>query len=264
MGYQEHQWQNAAGLLTLIWRARTALRRTESLVKGLSSCTLKHDLEVQIEVIWKEQILAESSNPLNSSSMPCEMNFAREQADRVLRMCANLSVGLSRSAPFEQGNCESRRLQTAGRSTIPFAQAELVGGDGTIEWRLISKDFCLCETRLKVEKRTCGIRFKRESDVVTYCPTGSEQHESAIDITAYPKERYFLPLANGFVSLRNDLHLIRENCSVAVAARVSRREPWITFAAQGFPEGHLFQWRFFLVRGMIEEAISKANEINHV
>jgi hypothetical protein len=78
----------------------------------------------------------------------------------------------------------------------------------------------------------------------------------------FPQPDFYLPLANGFISLSEDLHLIRNNCSVAVAAHIVKDDPWITFAVEGAPDGRLFEWRFLVVRGSVDMAVRTANEMN--
>jgi hypothetical protein len=261
MGWQEHRWQTATGLLTLIWRARSALRRSEALLEG--SPDHSKELEAMLEQIWKEQILAESSDPLDASALPCEVNFGRERGDRVLEMCAALAARVPRSVVLGHPVREATN-HTATRFATPPTSTELVGADGGVEWLRLSESSYLCESRFRVDQRTSGIRFKRESDWITYCPSGSEDHPSTIALHQFPHDEFYLPLANGLISLSENLHLIRDNCSVPVAARISKREPWITFAAEGSPEGRLFQWRFFLICGELGKAAAMANEVNHI
>ncbi len=264
MGRQEQHWQGGAALLTLAWRARKALRESEARLDQVDDFLKRQKMQQQVDDIWKQQILAESSDPLGWSPLPCEVNFGREQGDRVLQMCATLRCGSSYGLDDVEliGTSAGERMGT--RIAKPIVTAELLGTDGTIEWRTICDSVSLCEARFRVEEHVCGIRFKRTSDDIAYCPSGSDQKPVDLVLERFQESELYLPLANGFISLNKDLHLIRDNCSVAVAARVSKREPWVTFAVEGAPEGRLYEWRFIVFQGPIMSAVCKANEVNSI
>jgi len=257
MGRQEHRWQGGASVLTLAWRARKALRQCESAVDRVVDLVRRRELQCELEEIWKQQILAESSDPMGWAPLPGEVNFGREQSDRVLQMCASLMTRLCPHAP-----CSEKR--TGPRLDTPVVAAEVLGGEGNIEWRQVAEDLYVCEARFRADENFCGIRFRRETDSIVYCPSGLEQQPTTLTLTRFQQPELYLPLANGFVSVRDDLHLIRENCSVAVAARVPTKESWITFAVEGGPEGRVYAWRFFLSRGSAMEAARLANRINSI
>lgn len=264
MGRQEHRWMSGGSLLTLAWRARKALRESELSIDYLPSPEQRSEAQSQIDEIWKYQIIAESSDPLGWSPLPCEVNFAREQSDNVLRMCAAFTPGPSYEASGPR--LQDRRaaaLIDAGAKEAPLA-AELVGAEGSVAWRTPSAETFLCEARFRAEEHSSGIRFQRDWDSITYCPSGCEESPVCFPLSEFPQPDFYLPLANGFISLSENLHLIRNNCSVAVAAHIVKEDPWITFAVEGAPDGRLFEWRFLVVRGSVDIAVRAANEMNYV
>jgi len=262
MGRQEHRWMSGGSLLTLAWRARKTLRESELAIDLISSADQRRQAESQIEEIWKHQIIAESSDPLGWSPLPCEVNFARDQSDQVFRMCAAFSPGLPSEATNSRlPDQRASAMIDPGAKEVPLA-AEFVGAEGTLVWRTPSTGTHLCEARFRAEEHSCGIRFQREWDSIVYCPSGCEESPVRFALGEFPQPDFYLPLANGFISLSEDLHLIRNNCSVAVAAHIVKDDPWITFAVEGAPDGRLFEWRFLVVRGSVDMAVRTANEMN--
>jgi hypothetical protein len=261
MGKQEQRWQSGGGLLTLAWRARRSLRQSELAVDALPDGAHKQQLQRQLNDIWREQIVGESSDPFGWSPLPCEVNFGREQGDRVLQMCAALSARLPAGAGTDSTTLASWR-GFGVRLNNPLATSELLGAEGSVEWRQISDGLHVCEARFRADAHTCGLRFKRSSSSVAYSPSGCEDRAISIALNDFPQSSIYLPLANGFISIGDELHLIRDNCTVAIAAHVVKDEPWVTFAVDGTSEGRLFEWRFFLVRGTQQDALQAANLIN--
>lgn len=257
MGRQQHRWQRTLAILMLAWRARTTLRQAELALNGVPDLSMRQELQGEIDEIWKQQILAESSDPLGWAPLPCEVNFGRQQGERVLKTCA---ASMSR-LPRVVAQIE-KRMGT--RIATPLVATELIGAEGNAEWFQISKSLYLCEARFRAVQRACGIRFKRNLGSTIYCPSGSEQQPVAIALDEFQQSEFYLPLTNGFISLHHDLHLIRDNCSAAVAARLLKHEPWVTFAVEGILEGRLYQWRFFLLQGTVEDAVRTANQINSI
>ena len=265
MGLHEHRWDAGAALLTLAWRARKKLIETERLLSSLDP-EGRCELSSRIDEIWRHQILSESSDPLGLSPLLCEVNFGREQGDRVLEMCATLMsrmpLGLGYSGRNESSNGTHPDPQLAP-ADAPI-QTELIGAEGQITWRKLSEAEYVCEARFRAEEHTCGVRFQRHSNAITYCPSGAEHQWVVIDEAELPQGEYYLPLTNGLISLNSDLHLVRDNCSVGTAARISTQDDWVRFALEGVAEGRLYEWRFRVIRGSVDEAVHVANRINCV
>lgn len=262
MGRHEHRWEAGSALLTVIWRARHAVRKLEWALDCLGQEPSQR-FAPQMNEIWRQLILAESSGPFGGSTLPIDVNSGREQGDRVLQVCAALREQLP-ACPRASLRQPVRFGEAMPVTVEAVATSELLGGEGRIQWQRTSESLYICEVRLRSEDNLCGVRFKRETEGVTYCPSCAEHKPVTIPADEFPKGEFYLPLANGLISLSEKLHLIRENCTTAVAARVSSEDSWVRFATSGMAEGRVFEWRFHLHCGTLEDAVAAANRINDI
>lgn len=265
MGKHAHEWENDPGLLSLAWRSRTRLIQSESLInrKGAEE---KKKWEVRLIGAWKEQLLAESSDPLGWSPLPVEVAYGRNKCESALQLSTALLNDVS-----NEGSIEVFRFPGCEKSDVPdgldpavIPCVEIFGAVGEFRWRTISREIHLCEIEFASERAECGVRVSRSSGVPWYCPSGGEWTAAQIRFEEYCPSHLYLPLANGVIGLGGNRALIRVNEWGQIAARCSLNDPWITFGVEGCKRGRLFRWRFFLVEGSVDKAIAIANAVNNI
>lgn len=266
MGQQQNGWENDAGLLGLAWRSRSELRRLEEMIRSISDRRYLTRLTAELEAIWGQQILAESSDPFGWLPLQCETRFGRENAEKVLRLASRLIAEITLLGGVEEIRQPSFELEEERNSRVPgpHVTAELFGARGTLNWASISSRAQLCDVRFEAEELECGVRFPCDANRFTYCPTGLESHPRPLEWEKIKPDELYIPLANGLIGLSPDLFLIRVNRFGQVAVGLRRHEPWLTFSVQGAVPGKPYQWRFVLVRSQMEEAAKLANKINWV
>jgi len=225
----------ASAVLAAVWRARAELCHAES----------RNDAD--LSEAWREQILAECSRggPVQGAVF---------HAEAVLRKCAALAAQ-SQTAPSAES--------VAGTAVAAPVETELVGAEGSVSWYQTSPTSFHCEILLRPEGGGYGIRFKRDLGPVCYCPSGLEDQPRQIDLEALRPVTVFLPLANGFVSLARDCHLVRINARCFLPAQLSLEQPWVSFLEEAVADGRTLEWEFALIRGTPIEAAQAANEINN-
>lgn len=268
MGKQASEWENDSGILALAWRSRAEVRKCEAALEQCSDSELRSKLSGELDNLWKQQLLAESSDPLGWAPGPNTVMFGRRNAEMALELCSkfmsqvrllNAPVGildLRDGLALPASHCH--RVQK------PLARAELVGSGGAIHWTGVDTNTQACEVQLRASGPECGIRFMRDIEHVVYCPSGMEDEPAKIDLGLMGPSDLYLPLANGLVSLGEDLHLIRQNEFGQVAVHVSKADRWLTFSVKGPRQNKVYRWRFIVFKGQIDMAVKFANAVNWI
>lgn len=268
MGRQQGAWENDAGILGLAWRSRANVRKCEAIAERTANSYAKKETAVALLNLWKQQLFAESSDPLGWAPLPTETIFGRVASENSLQASSRFLAEAAASGM----NCETdisnpapTFLMGLGRRTAqPWVCAEFVGAEGEVQWMDVGDQAQICEVLFRASDTERGIRFERASTYVTYCPSGMEDEPITIDLSQMRPEEVYLPLANGLIGVREGIWLVRLNEFGQMAVRISKRDSWLTFAIEGEQNPMRQMWRFVVLKGTVEFAVEMANVLNRI
>ena len=251
MGRHSDPWENDPEILGHAWRAREGLVLREIQAPDVQSDFL---ISEALQAAWKQQLLAESSDPLGWDTTPAEVKFGRISSEQALASAFALG-------PIDPGKSD---LPGEFKLSNPFTGIEVFGGTGSFTVCLISEVIQQVDIHIEQSQAECGVRFARSEGPIMYCPSGLEDDPARVEFESLRQEVLYLPLSNGLVSLGNDLAVIRVNRYGMCAARLARLDPHVTFGVDGGRRGTVLRWRFLMYRGAIESAVELANTTNLV
>jgi hypothetical protein len=179
-----------------------------------------------------------------------------DAAEQALAAAHALPTAVSRLAP--------PRVFPPSAADSPHAAISLFGGTGRYSVVRLSETIQQIDMHYEQTSSECGIRFERTGDEVLYCPSGMEEQPARLRPAEYAPPALYLPLANGFLGLGENLALIRVNRYGMPAARVASSDAFVQFGVEGGRRGTIFRWRFLLHRGTFSDAIAHANAVNFV
>lgn len=268
MGRQQGAWENDAGILGLAWRSRANVRKCEDIVERTLDTYAKQENAVTLRNLWKQQLFAESSDPLGWAPLPTETLFGRVAAENSLQASSRFLAGGAASrtnCETDDSNPDLTNFIGLGRQTLqPWVCAEFVGTEGEIQWMDVGDQEQICEVLFRTSGTEHGIRFERGSTCITYCPSGMEDEPTRIDLSQMRPDKIYLPLANGLISLSERMWLVRLNEFGQVAVRISKLDSWLTFTVEGEQNPVRQMWRFVVLKGTVEFAVKLANRLNRI
>jgi hypothetical protein len=255
MGVLSTPAENDNQVLTAIARSRERL--------NLLGKTLDHAPEAldRYRDLWKILLHAQISDCLGWEASSTAVGYgltAAEQvfvgANRFLDGLAGFSLGSPGTVPQRHGDLptgaeppgvilfgaevtKSTYTQASPRSWVLDCYLESSGGD-------------------------FGVEFKLSCLAPRYCPSGLEEFPATLELARLKPNSISLPLANGFIELEPGVYLIKDTRSVHVAAVILQQRNTIRFEICGAAGKHKCFWRFFVVRGEIQEALQLANQLN--
>jgi hypothetical protein len=267
MGRHTHSWEADSEILGLVWRARRLVRKLDKIVAN-SSTTFSNSYQDELLEAWRLLIFAESSDSFGWRPLREEVQSGRIAAEEALRCASSL---LSRMPIDTNDSDTTRSLDTETVAIIPChsgsaidEQIKLVGCTGVLRWSSVSPEEKILDIELTATEPSCGVEFLRSSNTFCYSPSGIESEAHVFDPAAFSCDEIYLPLANGYISLSDDLHLIRFNIYGQVAARVCSASNWVSFITSGIHPGKRFHWRFLLLCSDLDMAVARANDANYI
>jgi hypothetical protein len=266
MGNNEFPWQNNSAVLSHAWRARSALRKAERLLPLLPD----EDQAVyrgKFETAWKNQIVAESSDSFGWNPLPIEIEFGRKASDLAFRCSEKLRLDLA-GRLSNHNKASSQPLLgvcNADKSIMQLPTIDdIIGGEGALSWSNYGPNIYMCDVEISPTSRRYGIRFKRLSDLVTYCPSCREWQSHSISVNQIKPEVIYLPLSNGLIGVSSKHYIIRANIFCLPPAVVMRASEFISFEVSAPLSNKRVHWRFYYVNDTIESALSFANQVNEI
>ena len=252
MGAHVNPWENDPAILGLAWQARGELVQRE---EDLGVSETQHLPHTELEDAWRQQLVAEASDPLGWVPTPGEVKFGRTAAERSLATV---------SAAFIKKRTKGD-VPMAGRSNQPsFTAIELFGGDGRFTVLPLSDAVQQVDIHNEQTSPECGVRFRRSGLEVIYCPSAMEDKPVQVRFEDYRQSVLYLPLTNGFLWIGNGVSVIRVNRFGMTAARVSHGDEFVAFAVEGGRKGTVYRWRFLIHTGPVDAAVTYANSVNLV
>jgi hypothetical protein len=264
LGAPEQRMRAVLSWTSLSWRSRTALRRAEALAELTVRNQSSEALDRQIEALWRRQLWTEVSPAASRAVSPCEVDFIREHAERVISIATELCFQFGPTgspqnpiAPWDDGI----------GSLVPgtsVAETELINCEGTVKWFSNGNGIHRCEVRFMAEEAICGIGFKLSSNGIEFSGCGQEGEVANVALTSFDDDGGILVSSTGLYSLGADLYLIRHNRIVSTGAQVGIAESYLRFIVDYAPEGRYFEWPFTIIQGNAPTAIALAKQINAI
>ncbi len=262
MGNQSMPWQNSNGNLGLAWRSRLALRTCEVALEKLPGIDATGVAE-KLEPLWRQQIIAESSDPLGWRPLPEEVMYGSYAAEQALQAAQQLKAQLRLFSSGSLIQFESA-LEPIADLSVPPIDIEVVGEEPFVSWQLSNSGGYLLQVVARSSAGAIVVRFPRKSNVIWYCPTGLETEPLRINIDTLVPSRLCFPLSNGLIGVEDDIAIIRVNRSGQVAAVIDKAAPSIAFMVLGAGARQCVQWKFLILRCTALEAVVVANTVNAV
>jgi hypothetical protein len=258
MGKLANPWEADGELLGVVWRARRKVRELEEAICHAPE-VLKEGYSEQLLEAWRLLIIAESSDPLGWEPTSGEVLFGRVAGEKALQFATGLATAWSLSGQTSNyGSGGPNQIAPI----IPYAHIELVGAIGEIQWLARSVTEQVCEIEFVATDAVAGIKIARSTESCWYSPSGLEAEIHTIDPKQFDCDDIYLPLANGFVSVAEDTHLIRVNDFGQIAACLSKESLALSFTVTGNIPGRSYRWKFVVLRCDVTAAVARANEIN--
>ena len=260
MGRNDGPWENDAGILSCISRARRQLIHAECRA-SVDPSLLSESSRSQLEQAWELVIRAEISDGLGWLAGPHAVQY-------VLRAAEDAYI-LANQAMDEGAECDlpvevtGTNLQDSSTPKDRLPEPEMFGSKGDVSCSFAGSAIRIYDVQFEAVEATCGVRFPFELEEIMFCPSGLEDVPTRIPLDVLKPKLIALPLANGLIQVSNDVFLIKETSYVHVAALVHIRDPrMIEFACQGAPVGKRYHWRFHLLSSTVTTAVKYANRIN--
>lgn len=257
-------------------RSRNRLLAAETLVAHAEAQGI--DVTAQaplLEQAWRHQLLAEVSDSTGWTPTEREVHYAVEESEFCLNIVQNV---------IDYVKCECGlglvEVDTESGAVAAFDGAELArerfvdlddqdrvcpwrlfGGAGTV--RTVQKDFNTFRFHVDLVATApmAGLSLGMDVDYVQYSPALMEDKLVKYDLADLRADTFFLPLPNGLISLREQLHVIKHNEDAHIACTIDRCARCLLFQVE-HAEGKAFHWVFTLFQGTAEQALVLANRIN--
>ena len=264
MGLQRNDWEDVPGLLSIAWRAGAALRRLEEATRD--GADNNAELDKSVAEAWRVQLFAECSDPLGWRPTPQETRFGFEAAEQALRGAASLRA-VYEGPPSAEMILQygANRPLTRPNRFLGFGPApRLFGARGAKSFLTLDRDRAVWDLRFTSLEAYCGVEFPAPVEELIYCPSAMESEVLRIPLRELRPRIICVPLTNGLIALGDGVYLIRDNALGYVAARLDRVKRAVSFGIDRPTKGKEYSWRFFVVRGRVEDAVDFANKINCV
>lgn len=257
LGGHAREWQDTPNILSRVWRARAEIIYCDRVVSALADEDQRAMGLQSIAALWEAQILAEVSDPHGWDPTLGEVQHGMNSADNALIRAAQLRVQAPR-LESKKRPADVREAQPCAKVECPW---ELFGAAGWGEW-VFSEDGAILDVTFDVTASECGLKFFRGMNALVYCPSADEEHPVSIPLGMLKNPVTYLPLTNGLIGLAEERFIVRENIFGQVAAAFWRDAPWISFGIVNAAIGRRYRWKFHVLRGPVEKAVERANEIN--
>jgi hypothetical protein len=249
---------------SLSWRSRTALREAEAAVERTVGNQRPEALRGEIESLWRSQLWTQVSPVVSRATLPCEVEFIREHAERVMSTTAELSFRLESSGSPQNAVLPWDDGIQPGEPEVALVETELINGDGSVKWFSRGNGIHRCEACFVAEESTCGIGFKLSSRDIDFSSCGYESEVANVPLSSFDEGGDILTSPTGLYGLGAGIYLIRHNRNLSVGAQVGTAESYLRFIVDFAPEGRLFEWPFTIVKGSASTAIAMAKRINTI
>jgi hypothetical protein len=266
MGRNNTPWEDDAGVLTAVTRARARLVAAETMINNLSDSALVNTMRERLQEGWTFLLNAQISDTMGWSASAPAVLYSQRASDQAL-LTANQLIeeatrdGDGKSDPFD----EKQLPQGPGEFDMAIcATPELFGAEGHTSLSRINPNVWLLECVFCSSDSYFGVRFPFSMSEIVFCPSGLEEEPTRVPVERLRTDKATLPLSNGLLQIADDAFIIKHTLFVHVAVRIDRKRATAEFAVEGPVRQRSYQWRFFLVRGPLKYAVTVANLVNWV
>jgi len=286
------RWMGAAGLqgrqerdnyvLTLNSAAHRELEAAETITEAaaLRAPDRAPRLARAMQEAWRLLLLAQVTDASGINPFRGEVDYSIAHACEAIRIARDvLEQGkriLGHDGPVRI-DTETRQVRPGGATAEdppPLDRAPLdvdlfaPGRSAGVTWRQAGTDPVLYRLDLDfsawdgTRRRIIQATFPGDPDRFVYCPALQEQEPVTRYRGDFVWEHFILPLANGMIGLGGDRWLIKDTGRVHLGAFVFQDSAEIRFRDETAMADEAETWRFYLLEGSVEQAVSFANRLN--
>jgi hypothetical protein len=258
MGQNRGPWENDAGVLSSIQRARLRVLEAEQVAQQPQD-------RLPLDQAWDALLHAEISDALGWCPSPNAIEYSVRHSERAFILANQVLAEGGRSA--SPSAFDSAWNHPECPSDIPLEDVlpppRLVGASGEGGYAFTGCHSAVFEVTFTSREADCGVSFPFSTHMgLVYCPSGMEDTPVHIQPHLLKPSEVHLPLTNGLVQVGEGLFLIKDTRTVHLAGTVNHREGTVTFSVRGARPGTIFKWRFEIVRGDLMAAVAYANRLN--
>jgi len=283
------RWMGAGGLFggqekdnyvrTLCSVAHRELEAAETVAAALPPGS-RSELESTLEEAWRLLFLAQVSDATGINPFRGEVDYGISHASEALRIARDVieegkhSLGYQDPVIIDTETGEVLPGDPAGADPAPLdtdplqVVVDAPGRGTTVTWTRTGSDPDLYRLDLDFSpaeeegSRKIEVTFPGDPDRIVYCPSLQEEELVSWSRADFVWEHFVLPLPNGLIGLGEDQWLIKDTGRVHLGAFVFADGPEVSFRDETAVEGEPVNWRFYLLEGPREQAVSFANRLN--
>jgi hypothetical protein len=279
MGLNSSSHEDDLSVRNQNWLSRSALLGSEVLFQiyenFISSNEEKQKIQEKIELSWKYQLLAESSDSTGWFPDSMEVFFSIMQSEQVFNVCAQISNMIKDMVNSSSSRVDVQNKKVAENSfywkDLFFLSSEnsflqkinLFGAEGSIKMYGLktNKRAQRIIVDFKPNDIYAGIEIDLELEQIVFSPALMENTVVSYDLSCFKPDVIYLPLTNGLIGTRENLFLIKHNDTMSIACCIDKKKRKIRFGIE-HPKTQRTRWVLTVFRGGIEEALGLANRIN--
>lgn len=266
MGRNSTPWEDDAGLLTAVARARARIVAAEQAIDNVSDALLVNTMRERLEQAWAFLLNAQISDTLGWSASAQAVSYSLRASDQALLTADQLIEETARVVTGNREPFDEQRLPEACDllDVVSCPTPEMFGVEGHGSFTRINRSILLYECIFSPSADRFGVRFPFSMKEIVFCPSGLEEQPVRVPLCGLQTDKPTLPLANGLLQIKDDVFVIKDTSFVHVASRVEGKSGTAEFAVEGTKGAGGYRWRFFLVRGSLQYAVTVANLVNWV
>ncbi len=286
------RWMGAGGIffgqerdnyvLTVRMTGHRELEAAETVIEGVGRTApdRKPRLARAMEEAWRLLLLAQVTDASGINPFRGEVDYGIAHACEAIRIARDVIDEGKRILGYQGPvsiDTQARQV-VPGEALVPdpdpLDRAPLPvdlyspGRRTNVAWRQMGTDPVLY--RLDIDffpregpgPRTVQATFPGDPDRFVYCPALQEEEPVTRYREDFVWEHFILPLANGMIGLGPDRWLIKDTGRVHVGAFVFADNAEIRFRDETAMRHETENWRFYLLEGSVEQAVTFANRLN--
>jgi len=283
------RWMGAAGLFarqerdndvrTLCAVAHRELEAAETVAAALPPGA-GAGMAAPLREAWRLLFLSQVSDATGINPFRGEIDYGIAHASEALRIAREVIADGKRLLGFpgtvridtRAGTVAPAAPPAPGPQPLPSAplavRVEAPGRETAVAWTQADPDRGLYRLDLDFSAvqeggaRTIEVTFPGDPDRIVYCPALQEDVPVSLSRGDFAWEHFVLPLPNGLIGLGDDRWLIKDTGWVHLGAFVFAGGPEVSFRDETARAEEPAAWRFYLLEGPLEEAVSFANGLN--
>jgi hypothetical protein len=266
MGRNNTAWEDDAALLATVARSRARVIAAERQLDNAPACQVVHSMRAKLEQAWALLLTAQISDAFGWRASAQAVSSSQRASDQALLVANQVAEEAARVLGRDREPLDEMPLPP-GLGELDAegcASPQMFGVDGHDSVTPINLNVQLYECVFTSSASRFGVRFPFTMNEIVFCPSGLEKHPARVPLDRLIAPKPTLALANGLLQIGRDVFLIKHTLFVHVAAQIGRKQGAVEFAVEGSTRQRAYQWRFFVVKGTLEYAVTVANIVNGV